>query len=179
MVEPTGFSFAAVQEDFPAALAGAEAGITYTQINGVDVLTVEDLTAALNEIDPGEEVTLSNDEVSYTLVATNNPTDTSRGYMGVQGVATDFAVKETSSKFIYNILQGIFQFLFWVFTLSLGLGAFNLLPLGPVDGGQMIRLALVRMFGEKKGVMIWGRLAVGLLVTILILVFGPIIQSFL
>lgn len=177
MVEPVGFSFQNAQEGMPAELAGAEAGVIYTMINGEEVLTVDQLTAQLQSVNPGEEVTLSNDEIAYTIVATEHPQDASKGYLGIQGIATDFNVKPGVPQWIYYGLQGLFQFFFWFFTLSLGLGAFNLLPLGPVDGGQMIRLAFVRMFGEKKGKVYWAKLGWFLLVIILILILGPILMS--
>ena len=37
----------------------------------------------------------------------------------------------------------------------MGIGLFNLVPIGPVDGGRMLHLGLTKLFKEKWGVRIW------------------------
>lgn len=176
MLEPVGFSFSQVQEDYPAALAGVQPATIYTTINGELVDSSEELLNALSYTRPGEELVIANEDVSYTVVLGEHPDGSPKGYLGVLGAATDYDVKEGVPKWAYYGLRGIYQFLFWIFALSLGLGAFNLLPLGPVDGGQMIRLTLTKLFGDKRGMLYWARLGWFLFLTILILVFGPIIM---
>jgi membrane-associated protease RseP (regulator of RpoE activity) len=45
----------------------------------------------------------------------------------------------------------------WIFIANLGVGLFNLLPLGPVDGGRMFLLASLALFknNEKKAKRLW------------------------
>ena len=35
-----------------------------------------------------------------------------------------------------------YGFLYWLYLLNLGIGLFNLVPLGPIDGGRMLLVAL-------------------------------------
>jgi len=177
MVTPAGFSFNGVQEGFPADLAGVVPQTTYTLINNQSIITQEDLTSALATIPPNDQITLGNANIVYKINTTTHPQDSARGYLGVLGVATEFDVKEKIPNFVYGITKWFSQFLLWIFVLSLGLGLFNLLPLGPVDGGQMSRLAFQRIKGEKNGLMYWKRLSWGLFIIVLFLIFWPIVKS--
>ena len=39
---------------------------------------------------------------------------------------------------------------FWLWVVSWGVGLFNLLPLGPVDGGRMLLTGLTAVMHDKK-----------------------------
>ena len=47
---------------------------------------------------------------------------------------------------VYFMLLELFQ---WVFTLNLGIGMFNLLPLKPLDGGHMLEILLSYKLNEN------------------------------
>lgn len=179
MVTPTGFSVGAVQEDYPAELAGVIPGEVFTSINGVDVLTNKGLTESLTCVSPGDEVIMSGPNSTRSIITTSHPQDENKGYLGIIGARTEFEVKETIPFWLYKLTNGFTQFIFWIILLSIGLGAFNLLPLGPVDGGQMIRLSLRRIHGEKKGKIIWAKIGWLLLVLILLLIFTPMVRALL
>lgn len=177
MVTPVGFSVSQVQEGFPAEQAGLKPGHIYDLFNNQTINSTQSLIQVLSNIKPNQTITIANQNESITLITTQNPEDPSKGYLGVLGVNTEYDVKEGIPKWVYYILKGIYQFLFWIFTLSIGLGAFNLLPLGPVDGGRMAQLALKRMYGEKKGHYYWAKLGWLLLFIIIILITIPILKS--
>ncbi len=179
MTNPTGFSIGDVQDGYPAKDAGVYAGEVFTSVNGVPVLTQDDLVKSLTCVSPGDNVVLSSDNESVTVVAAESPQDSSKGYLGVLGVGTEFDVVDGVPQWLYAIVNGISQFLFWFILLSIGLGAFNLLPLGPVDGGQMIHLSFRRLYGNKKGKKYWLKLAWFLFIIILILIFAPMIKALL
>ncbi|MEK6812822.1 MAG: M50 family metallopeptidase, partial [Nanoarchaeota archaeon] len=92
------------------------------------------------------EVTLKTDNGSYTLVAREHPENGSKGYLGIADfeIRTDIqqAKKEKYGAFIPNAVAWIHMLLFWIFIVSLGIGLFNLLPLGPIDGGRMFYTGL-------------------------------------
>lgn len=177
MVSPVGFSVAQVQEGLPAQVAGMQPNTVYTTFNGVNITSTEDLEEVISLVGPGENVTITNDNSSLVITTVQHPQKPYHGYLGVVGIKTETVVKEGVPMVAYHGLRWIAEFIFWIFVLSLGLGAFNLLPLGPVDGGQMFRLASWRIFGKKKGNYYWAKLGLFLLILILILVFLPIIRS--
>ncbi len=55
-------------------------------------------------------------------------------------------------KFVFW-LYGLF---YWLFLLSLGIGLFNLLPVGPVDGGRMLHAVLDKYFSHKACERVFG-----------------------
>jgi len=177
MVDPTGFSVASVDDGLPAQLAGVQPGITYSAINGINVTSPSDLTNALSCVRPNETVTLSSHNETLTVITAVHPDDPGRGYLGVRGISSEFEVKEGIPKWFFAIFRWLSELFFWIFTLNLGLGAANLLPLGPVDGGRMFQLALAKIFGEKKGNLIWSKTGLVLLLIIVFLVFIPIIRA--
>jgi len=177
MVMPAGFSVADVTPDFPAATAGLEPGVTYDLVDGQEISSYEELAVILSSLSPGDEITIGNEEESYTLVTVENPADEQKAFIGVVGIQTEFSPKQGVPLWSFHVMMFLRQFFFWIFVLSVGLGAFNLLPLGPVDGGRMIQLAFAKTLGEKKGNVIWTKLALALVVVILFLLFVPILRA--
>ena len=53
---------------------------------------------------------------------------------------------------VFAWVMGLF---YWLFLLNLGIGLFNLLPIGPIDGGRMLRLVMHKWFTKEKGERIW------------------------
>ena len=108
----------------------------------------------------------------------NNPSDKTKGYLGVSGIKTNYILKSQAWWFkgIYNILFVLVNLLEWIATLSLGIGLANLLPLGPVDGGRMLHKAAIDINGKDKGVKIWSTISIVTLVVMIILIFIPIIK---
>jgi len=179
MVTPVGFTVSQVQKGMPAEIAGLQANVVYNKINNQTIKSVDDLTNALSFVRPGESVTIANSTDTLSIVTTKSPQNPNKGYLGVMGVSTKFDIKNNVPEWIYYLVRGIYYFLFWIFTLSLGLGAFNLLPLGPTDGGRMMQLSLAKLYGEKKGHKYWARMGWILLAVILILVIVPILRGML
>ena len=177
MVDPVGFSFTDVQDGLPADIAGIIPGVTYNIINGQNVTSADELLVSLSSLHPNDTIEIANSSDSLTVILGSHPEDSTRGYLGVLGVNTETEVQDNIPYWFYVLFRWVAEFIMWIFILSIGLGAFNLLPLGPVDGGQMIRLALEKTKGVKKGRLIWGRLAMILFVMILFLVFLPIIRT--
>ena len=87
-----------------------------------------------------------------------------------------------------GVLAWINLLFYWIFTINLAVGMFNMLPLGPIDGGRMFYLAaLFFVKNERKAKKIWtvvsvfclGLIVAGLMPFILKLlgfVFSPVIR---
>ncbi len=56
--------------------------------------------------------------------------------------------------------------IYWLALLNLGVGLFNLVPIGPIDGGRMFQIALEKFMKQKKAVKIWKAVSYGLLVIV-------------
>lgn len=179
MVIPNGVTFDTVQNNYPAAHYGVEAGVTYTQVNGINVTNADAFVNALSSMKPNDTVILANSNQTVKIIAGISPTDSSKGYLGVSGITTYYKIKseEWWYKGTYYLLDMFSTLLQWIATLSLGIGLANLLPLGPVDGGRMVGKALVDINGKKKGMKIWATVTIVTIIVMLILILTPIIKS--
>lgn len=180
MTESTGFSIEAVDPGTPAEIAGLEGGMVFNKVNGVDTINYQMLIDVLDETKPGEEITLSTDQEEYTLTTIAHAEDPDKPYIGVLGIKDEVALKSSlqSYKIPYEILLFLFRFIGLVFMLSMGIGVANLLPLGIVDGGRMLQIALHNTIGIKKGNSIWKNISIAtFLLLILNLVLGLVIPG--
>jgi len=116
---------------------------------------------------------VGNEQGMHEVIAGEHPEKNGRGYLGVN-IETEF-LNDNSISFSFIII--VTEFLTWLFLLSLGLGLANLLPLGPVDGGRMYQLACRKVFGKKKGDIVWTKTSILFLALIIILVFIPILKA--
>jgi hypothetical protein len=181
MVTPDGVAFGTIQSGYPAEKYGLEKNVIYNSINGINMTDSKPLTDTLSCAKPGDSITLANENKSVTLITAADPKNPNKAYIGVIGVKTDYIIKsqEWWYKGIYYILFMFTTLLEWVATLSLGIGLANLLPLGPVDGGRMLHKASIDINGKDKGIKIWATISIITVITMIILIFVPIIKHLL
>ena len=173
LAAPQGVVFTNVEDGFPAQKAGIEEGVLYDFANNQSVSDVSEFEAALKGLEVGDYVMVGNSQNKYLIQTTSRPESPDKAVIGVN-VRTKYANED---EWWLKSLLWLDQLFFWIFVLSIGLGLANLLPLGPIDGGVMIRQALQKVKGEKAGLRAWMKLTVFMLVILLILVFIPIIKA--
>ncbi len=129
-------------------------------INNHDVDTFAEFTNETNYLKPGDEITLNTDKGNYSITAGLNPDNNSRGFIGVSNFEIsripdkDFVEKYGS--FLPPFVEWLHMLFFWLWVVSWGVGLFNLLPLGPIDGGRMLLSALIGITkNEKKAKKYW------------------------
>ncbi|MFH1331923.1 MAG: site-2 protease family protein [archaeon] len=161
MIETQGITVNEVREGYPAQLAGLQTPFTITEINGQETLDVRNFTKA-TLFTPGEEVNIKTDKGTYELTAVTDPENATRGVIGISGpfeqqIGIREEVKASYGEFLPKALVWINVLILWLFVINIGIGLFNLLPLGPVDGGRMFYVAALGIFkNENKARRIWG-----------------------
>lgn len=175
VAQPTGVTFTSVEDGLPADIAGLEAGVLYTFVNNNTITSLPEFEAALKDVEVGEKVLIGNSESSYEVVTTSRDENPERAIIGVN-VKTAFSNED---KWWLQVLLWFNGLVSWIFILSLGLGLANLLPLGPVDGGRMLKEALEKVWGADKGGKIFLKITLFMIAFLLILVFVPIIKAVL
>lgn len=134
--------------------AGLEVDEIIEKFNGVDIESIENFTTVIERVKPGEEVVIKTDKKEYKVIAAEHPKIEDRGYLGVAVAPASVELKERTKERFGRILPWVFFWfngLFsWIFMLSLGIGLINLLPLGPVDGGKMFHLAMLKITKNKE-----------------------------
>ena len=147
-----GITVNSVLEGYPMEASGVEVPFTITQINGEDTLDVVEFANVTSKLKPGDEVILITDKGKYIVETTVNPDNNESAFFGISGLVQEQSVKEE-----YSYLEGwegviswISMLLMWLFMINIGIGLFNLLPLGPVDGGRMFYVLFLGIFKDEK-----------------------------
>lgn len=143
---------------YPAEAAGIRAGETVTALGDTAVEDLQTFTKLLKTRKPGDSVVVSTDKNSYTLTLAENPDNSSQAYLGVyvqQKSELRPSVGDSIGTFLPSVIIWIVGLLYWLYLLNLGIGLFNLVPLGPIDGGRMLLTALQKYFDEEKAQRYW------------------------
>lgn len=163
LFEPAGVEIISVREDGPSATSGLAAKDIIKDIDGIVVKDVNEFVKELRLHDPGDTILVRTNNGVRGITLGTNPSDNSLPWIGISSrpytVIRD-NVKTSIGSIIPLALEWTFGFFYWLFLLSLGIGLFNLLPMGPLDGGLMMRTTLKRYY-KNKGifwfrVMSWG-----------------------
>ncbi len=147
----------------PAYNAGIKEGMTINAINGVELkndfglyssfifskMPPERLTASVSLLyiltngtfrnysyKPGDNITLTLDGKNYTITLAQHPEDASKPYIGISTSLRD-------SSFL-----PVFYFLAFLSMISFAVGIVNMLPLYPLDGGQVIKAIFDKLFSK-------------------------------
>ena len=160
MIDADGIIVNQVMEGFPAEKAGLEAPFVIRAINGKEVLGFVNFSSVTMGLRPGDNVVLTTDKGDFEVLAVENAENKSRGFIGVSGFDQKTKVKESFKEkygsYIPDIVRWINMLLIWLFIINIGIGLFNLLPLGPVDGGRMFFVVSLAVFKDgKKARKVW------------------------
>jgi membrane-associated protease RseP (regulator of RpoE activity) len=162
MLLPGGVKITGTEENSPAALAGLKAGYIITSVGGQKISLLEDLTTALKAYKPGDIIQLEANG-THSITLTENPKNTSLAYLGIFSrqhaeIQKDFVDKYGA--WSVPVILWLFGLVYWLFLLSLGIGLFNLLPIGPIDGGRMLQLGMQKLFKQQRGQWLWKYLSI-------------------
>ncbi|MBN1786007.1 MAG: site-2 protease family protein [Candidatus Methanofastidiosa archaeon] len=171
----TGLSIGSAEDGQPGALAGLEKGMVINSIYyGEDKYTIsnyDDFIALMDITMPGEEITINTNEGNFTFLLGQNP-QRDVGYIGITTydrsvlksinplvaylypplvLGIDVAVfPDSFSSTVWFIIDCIK----YIFFLNVGIGLFNMLPIGPLDGGKVFREFTDRMLNKRASAIV-------------------------
>lgn len=176
-----GVSFNAVQNNTPAQFYGLSSNMTIIKVDESSINNIDDFQNFLDTSKPNQTISIvTSDGMITNLTMAAHPDNPRKGYLGILGVHTKTSLKVEDSLFkaINFIIQFFSELFFWIYLLSLGIGLANLLPIGPVDGGRMLQVALRKTAkNNKKGDAIWGKVTVATILVLLVLILVPILKQ--
>ncbi|MEM2916510.1 MAG: site-2 protease family protein [Candidatus Woesearchaeota archaeon] len=73
------------------------------------------------------------------------------------------------------IFKWFLGLVFWLFALNLGVGLFNLIPLGPIDGGRMLHTTLEHFVHHKHAKNVWHMVSIVMLAIIAVTVISAFV----
>lgn len=156
VVEPNGVTIIDYASEDGVVFPAEELGLkdhTIIRIDDSEVRSLDNLSSAVEFKKPGDVVFIETDKGVHEMTLGTNPNNESKAYMGVlleQSLdvpGKDGFVEDA----ILNSLTWSSTLLMFLFILNLGVGMFNLLPLGPLDGGRMFKLVVLTLFKKEKG----------------------------
>jgi membrane-associated protease RseP (regulator of RpoE activity) len=174
-----GVSFAGYYMDgYPAQ----EANLTGTiiEINGFRIDTAQNLSDVLDQVGPGAAITITSlvpgpdgtIPETFNLVTREDPDGGEGGFIGITQLQPNIMLKEGVNPGLANFFYGknpfilgfgFFGLLQWIAVINFAIGALNLLPAFPLDGGRMWKILFDRILPNRSmGIMkilttfIWG-----------------------
>lgn len=183
ILELKGVKVAAIQEGFPANKSGIVIGEIISELNGLSVRNVNEFLNEMKKIKPGEKVFITSNKKNYEIKTVEKPDDKTRGYIGVNVAPSKIGFREDLVKrYGENLIEFFLwiRLLFnWLFLTNIAVGLFNLLPIGPLDGGRMFFVALNYFTkDDNKSKRIWGFVSLVLFFLILFALTGQIFGLF-
>lgn len=150
--EPQGIIVNEFVEGYPMSKSGITLPFVVKGINGIATDTAEDFAKVASNLKPKETVTVFTDKGEYSIVLASNPDEPEKGFMGVTGFKQKFDVRKNISslgKLPFALLWINLLFV-WLFIINIGVGLFNLLPLGPIDGGKMFFVGATALLKDEN-----------------------------
>ena len=172
-IEPNGVKindYVKEKAPFPAETAGIKIGEVIQQVDGRQTPYVSNLSLILKSKKPGDIVAIKTDKSAYEVKLAKNPENESSAYLGAfleQSTKIKDSVKSSYGEFLPKSALWLYGLFVILFILNLGIGVFNLVPIGPLDGGRMLQIPLEKYFGKEKGDKVWNYIGLFFLILIL------------
>ena len=155
----------------PAEISGMAAGEVITQINDVEIKNTEDFLKSIEGAEPGDVAEIQTKENSYSVALEEDPADKD-AFLGIW-VTTAKTMKDKNI-FSYFIVW-LTDLFYWLFLLNLGVGLFNLVPIGPIDGGRMLQTVLEKVMHNKRATRVWHTVSI----VVLAIIVSNVVYAFI
>jgi membrane-associated protease RseP (regulator of RpoE activity) len=168
-----GMSILAIDDNSPAALTGLAVGDVITAINAAPITSVAAFDKAFLGKKPGDRVTITTQTNSKEAILQG----TSEGYLGVtveEARHLKDSVIASHGWLLPSAFSWLVELVSWLFVLNLGVGLFNLVPLGPIDGGRMFHTALQRVVHHRHARTVWHAVSA----VVLVIIAGTLLSAF-
>lgn len=153
IIEERGVVINSIDKTMPIYATKIKEGMTIEEIDGKIVNNRIEFVEAINNYEPGKSVFVKANGNYYEILFGKNPKNESKAMMGVVVAPISIGLKDSIKEQYFNFYPAynwIYELVFWLFVISLGVGLFNLLPLGPVDGGRMFYVAMLGIFKNEN-----------------------------
>ena len=176
--QASGLEIGGLAEGGPLEIAGANIGEKIINIRGETITNHSELLRVLDSTSPNELITVETDVDSYNVKLSKHPDNEETGYLGVIAIpeCNKLDYKDCPS-FKTKAIGWSYWLVFWLYVINFGVGLFNLLPLGILDGGKMFYIAIMSAIkNEKVTKKIWKAVNIFLLLLLLILILPQLFK---
>ena len=131
---------------YPAEKSGLKVPFIIKGVNNIETLSLKSFLNITKDINPGDKIILNTNQGDFKIKTVENPENKTKAFVGISEFGIDTKIKENIAlkygTFIPKTIAWTNLLIFWLFAVNIGVGLFNLLPLGPIDGGRMFYTAL-------------------------------------
>lgn len=134
------------------------------EIDGKKIRNEKDIEKALSDKKPGDVIKIKTEEKEYEIKLTENPKNSSRGFLGIS------IVKLSTFNYIFSFpyysfnpylktkpkaeaLEFLKDLFYWIIIINFSVAIFNMLPFLFLDGGRLSYLTFLSLFKNKKKAM--------------------------
>jgi len=167
-VQATGSEIVGITENSPAAKAGILAGETVISADNQSTLYLENFSKILESKNPNDTLIITTDNNIYTVILGSDAKNSSKPYIGLLAEQKSEIKHKVLPFFLPEIIVWLIGLLYWLYLLNLGIGVFNLIPIGPIDGGRMLLTVLKEKFEEKRAMKIFSTISLFFIALLLI-----------
>lgn len=146
--DENGIEISHIVEDSPSNGILKE-GMVIESIENEKINDSQDYIDIVSSFSPGDNVSVKTDQGESNIELAQNPNNESVGFFGIQA-SKHFELKDNSLGPLPWVLFSIIDLFQWIFTLNLGIGLFNILPIKPLDGGYMLEILLSYRLSEQQ-----------------------------
>ncbi len=179
MMEIQNLKIADVTKNSPAELANLTVDENLLTIDSIPIIDPTNFTTIIQSKKPGDTVLIKTDKKEVTVILAQHATNASKAFIGLAIMPDTKVKKQIEEKYgtiLPAILVWITGLLYWLYLLNIGIGIFNLVPLGPVDGGRIMYATLEKYFSKEKTKYIGKYISLFFLLVILVNVFAGFIK---
>ncbi len=154
-----GVNITGIEEDGAISNTSIAVGEKIVSINNQSIIIIEDFITELNEKKPGDQINMETDKSNYSITLGANPDNPESPYLGIDLAKYEAVKPEVAEKFgtfIPGAELWIVKLIWWLYLLNFGIGIFNLVPVGPIDGGRMVYVSLREKYKKDKALKIAG-----------------------
>ena len=174
-----GVKIVSVDKNSPFEAAGLKSGMEITNFNNAEIKNLNDLVLAINKLKPGKKISVSSENETFLVDVAESATNPNGIYLGVTVSPVKIGFKPgLTSKILGTIFLWLSQLFQWLYIISFGVGLFNLLPIGPVDGGRMFLVVCNKITTPEKAKKLWTYITFFCLLLIFINLLPYLIKMF-
>lgn len=152
LVEYQGVQIIEVVEGMPLSETEMKAGDQIEKINDIQIKNPAHFVEVMESLKVGDKINIQSNGTIASIILAKGEDGKPKLGVSVAPFKQDFKkeIVEKYGLFLPKLIMWFVELFFWLYAISLGIGLFNLLPLGPVDGGKMFYLGALAVFKNKK-----------------------------
>ena len=152
VMELNGVQIIDINKDLPIGKSDLKPGDLILSIDNEAIINHTQFSDIIKSHKPGDILQIQTQNKTANVELSSNPENQSMPLLGVSIGYVKADIKPSIKEKFGNIPLALFWLLklvFWIYAINLGVGLFNLLPLGPVDGGKIFYLAALHFTKEE------------------------------